>query len=86
MVSPWFKEAFSKLSHHISINKFNEVEDAYEQKKLLSYILGSSKRYCTLYTGVARITYKLVGEIAKLAYFLELEWLYKQCISVILQK
>ncbi len=33
MVSPWFKEAFSKLSPHISINKFNEVEDAYEEKK-----------------------------------------------------
>ncbi len=45
MVSLWFKEAFSKTSPHISINKFNEVEDAYEQKKLLSYILGSSKRY-----------------------------------------
>ncbi len=39
-----------------------------------------------LYTGVARITYEQVGEIAKLANFLGLEWLHQQCISVIRHK
>ncbi len=39
-----------------------------------------------LYTGVARITYELIGKIAELAHFLGLEWLYQQCISIIRQK
>ncbi len=39
-----------------------------------------------LYTGVARITYESIGEIAKLAQFLRLDRLYQQCISIIRQK
>ncbi len=70
MTSEWFKQALTKPSPQISINEFTEVEE------ILAY----------LYTGVVHITYALVGEIAKLAHFLRVEWLYQQCISVIRQK
>ncbi len=75
MTSEWFKQALTKPSPQISINEFTEVEEEVFQE-ILAY----------LYTGVVHITYALVGEIAKLAHFLRLEWLYQQCISVIRQK
>ncbi len=70
MTSEWFKQALTKPSPQILINEFSEVEEGVFQE-ILAY----------LYTGVAHITYALVGEIAKLAHLLKLERLYQQCKS-----
>ncbi len=75
MTSEWFKQALTKPSPQISIKEITEAEEEVFHE-ILAYF----------YTGVAHITYALVGEIAKLAHFLKLEWLYQQCISIIRQK